>query len=228
MSSVIGNSSANIKNSCPMGATSILPSGVDSDGPATAGLSPHVSHFRPEVSSVMNQQPQCAPCNSDIAQLPAYRDLLTLDGGQSFDGDPLQYHLFLERLNSGVSRIFGNSDPGVALQIVMKSCSGDALSAIRGCAAILDKAVALKQALDILARLFGSQRSAIDGHIECVCEGRVVNDDVKDLRSLLIDMMTCQQVLVNNMDMVCRLILLILSKKFVVVCHLSCVKRCAK
>ena len=49
MSSVIGNSSANIKNSCPMGATSILPSGVDSDGPATAGLSPHVSHFRPEV-----------------------------------------------------------------------------------------------------------------------------------------------------------------------------------
>ena len=148
------------------------------------------------VPSVMNQQPQCVPCN-DIVQLAAYRDLLILDGGQSFDGDPLQYHLFFERLNSGVLRIFGNSDPGVALQIVTKSCSGDALSAIRGCAAIPDKAVALKQALDILARLFGSQRSAIDGHIKRVCEGRVV-DDVKDLRSLLIDMMTCQQVLVNN------------------------------
>ena len=197
MSPVIGNSSANIKNSCPIVATSILPSGMDSYGPATAGLSPHVSHFRPEVPSVMNQQPQCAPCN-DIVQLAAYLDLLTFDGGQSFDGDPLQYHLFLERLNSGVLRIFGNSNPGVALQIVMKSCSGDALSAIRDCAAILDKAVALKQALVILARLFGSQRSANDGHIECVCESRVVNDDVKDLRSLLIDKMTCQQVLVNN------------------------------
>ena len=98
-------------------------------------------------------------------QLAAYRDLLTIDGGQSFSGDPLQYHLYMERLNFGVLRIFGKSDPGVALQIVMKSCSGDALAAICGCAAVPDKAIALKQVLDILSRLFGGQRRAIGGHV---------------------------------------------------------------
>jgi len=95
---------------------------------------------------------------NDIVQLAAYRDLLTLDGGQSFSEDPLQYHLFMERINSGVLCIFGNSDPGVAIQIVIKSCSRDAFAAIHGCAVISDQA--LKQALDILSHLFGRQRRA--------------------------------------------------------------------
>ena len=71
------------------------------------------------------------------------------------------------------------------LRIVVKSCSYDALAAIRGCAAVPDKAIALK-------------RRAIGGHVDRVCEGRPVHDDVKELRLFLIDMMTCQQVLVNN------------------------------
>ena len=77
------------------------------------------------------------------------------------------------------------------------------MPATHGCATIPDNAVALKQALDFLARLFGSQRSAVAngqkiGHIECVPEGKVTNDKIKDLRSLLIDMMTYHQVLVHN------------------------------
>ena len=41
---------------------------------------------------------------------------------------------------------------------------------------------------------------AIGGRADRVCEGRLVHDDVKDLRSFLIDMMTCQQVLINNVS----------------------------
>jgi len=73
-------------------------------------------------------------------------------------------------------RVFNNSDPGVSLQIVMKSCSGDDFTAIRGCAAISNKA--LKQALGILSRLFGSQRRAIGGYVVRMCEGRPIHDDV--------------------------------------------------
>ena len=131
-------------------------------------------------------------------QLAAYRNLLTVDGGQSFSVDPLQYHQVMESLNFGISRIFGKSDPGVALQIVMKSCSGDALAAICGCAAVPDKAIALKQALEILPRLFDGQRKVIGGLVDRVCEGRPVHGDVKELHSFLIDMMTCQYVLANN------------------------------
>ena len=59
----IGNSSANIKNSCTIVATSRLPSGTISDsyGPATAGLSPHAVPFQLEVLCLMNQQPQYVP-----------------------------------------------------------------------------------------------------------------------------------------------------------------------
>ena len=91
-------------------------------------LSPQAASFSPTVPSAA-QQTACLPHN-DIEQLAAYRDLLTVDGGQSFSGDLLQYHLFMERLNFGVFRIFGERDPGVALQMVIKSCSGNALAAI--------------------------------------------------------------------------------------------------
>ena len=50
----------------------------------------------------------------------------------------------------------------------------------------------------LLSRLFSSHRKAIGGHVDRVCEGRPVHDDVKEWRSFLIDMMACQQVLVNN------------------------------
>ena len=91
-----------------------------------------------------------------------------------------------------VWRIFGKSDPGVTFQIAMKSYSSDALAAIRSCAAVTDKAIALRQALNILSRLFDGQHRAIGGHVDCVCEGRPVHYDVKKLRSFLIDMMICQ------------------------------------
>ena len=51
-----------------------------------------------------------------------------------------------------------------------------------------------------MSRLFGGQRRAIGGRADRVCEGRPVHDDAKELRSFLIDMMTCQQVLVNNVS----------------------------
>ena len=98
-------------------------------GPAVlCCLSPQAASFSPTVPSAA-QQTACLPHN-DIVQLAAYRDLLTADGGQSFSGDLLQYHLFMEHLNFGVLRIFGKRDPGVALQMVIKSCSGNALAAI--------------------------------------------------------------------------------------------------
>ena len=114
-------------------------------------LSPQTASFNPAIPSAALQT-ACLPQN-DIVQLAAYRDLLIVDGGQSFSGDLLQYYLLMERLNFGVLRIFGKSDSEVGLQIAMKSCSGDALAAIRGCTAVSDKAIALKQAFDILSRL---------------------------------------------------------------------------
>ena len=90
------------------------------------------------------------------------------DGGQSFSRDPLQYHQFTERPNFGIFRIFGKSDPGVALQIVMKLHSVMLSQPF----AVLDQAIALKHALDILlSRLFVGQRKAFGGHVDSVCEG---------------------------------------------------------
>ena len=56
----------------------------------------------------------------------------------------------MEPLNFGVLHIFGECDPGVALQMVIKLCSGNVLAAICGWASIPDKTIAWKQALDIL------------------------------------------------------------------------------
>ena len=158
---------------------------------ALSCLSSHTASFSSAVPSAV-QQSACLLYN-DVVQFAAYRDLLTVNGGQSFSGDLLQYHLFMECLNFSVLRIFSKSDPGVALEIVMKSRSGDALAAICGCAAVHDKAIDLKQVLDVLSCLFGGQRRAIGGHVDRVCEGWPVHDDVKELCSFLIDMMTCQQ-----------------------------------
>ena len=60
-------------------------------------LSPQAASFHPTVLSAA-QQTACLPHNG-IVQLAVYQYLLTVDGGQSFGGDLLQYHLFMERLN---------------------------------------------------------------------------------------------------------------------------------
>ena len=144
----------------------------------------------------------CAPpassgTSADWAGIRATKDIYTLTGGDRFSGDPLDYHFFIENLKSGALGALRNF-PGAALAVVINSCTGEPRRAIEGCIGIFCRVAGLAEALGILAADYGDVRKAVRGHLAKVCSGEQVRDEISSLRSLVIDMRRCQQVLGNG------------------------------
>ena len=80
-----------------------------------------------------------------------------------FDSDAKKYTAF----RHGINRVIGiyGSQFSLIFDILLSRCSGKALEAIRCCDRIEDPEVAVKIALDKLARYFGSSSQIIEAHI---------------------------------------------------------------
>ena len=100
-----------------------------------------------------------------------------------FDGDSKKYTAFRHGMN-GVIGIYG-SQFSLIFDILQSRCSGKALEAIRCCDRIADPEVAVKTALDKLARYFGSSSQIIEAHISFITRADPVRWTVEAFQTLI-------------------------------------------
>ena len=110
------------------------------------------------------------------------------------DGDPLRYHQFIRQVEDRILNIYRQTDPGHALQLLLQSTTGRARKLIENCI-MLPPSEALKEALNLLYRSFGSPYVAIKAHLKRVCEGPPVGTDERHLQDFYTELVNCKMVL---------------------------------
>ena len=86
----------------------------------------------------------------------------------------------MRQVQDRIISIYGQSDPGHALQLLLNSTSDQAKKLISSCI-MLPLANALQEALRLLFKAFGSPAVAIKAHLRSVCEGPPIHTDEKGL-----------------------------------------------
>ena len=113
---------------------------------------------------------------------------------EKFDGNPLQYHLFMRRVQDRILDIYGSSDPGHAFQLLLEATAGRARKIINGCI-MLQPDAALANALQLLYKAFGSPDVTVKAHIKSVTEGPTIRTDERSLQDFYSDLVNCKYVL---------------------------------
>ena len=113
---------------------------------------------------------------------------------EKFDGNPLQYHLFVGRVQDRILNIYGSSDPGHAFQILLVATAGRARKIINECI-MLQPDAALAKAIQLLYEAFGSPDVTVKAHIKSVTEGPTIRTDERSLQDFFSDLVNCKYVL---------------------------------
>ena len=117
----------------------------------------------------------------------------TLTNEEKFDGNPLHYHLFMRQVQDRILNIYGNPDPGHALQLLLEATTGRARKLISNCV-MLQPSEGLNSALRLLHKAFGSPDVAIKAHIQLVSDGPQIRTDERSLQDLYSDLVNCKMV----------------------------------
>ena len=108
---------------------------------------------------------------NDVARMFARcQGTRTLTNEEKFDGNPLHYHLFMRQVQDRILNIYGNPDPGHALQLLLEATTGRARKLISNCV-MLQPSEGLNSALQLLHKAFGSPDVAVKAHIQLVSDG---------------------------------------------------------
>ena len=109
---------------------------------------------------------------------------------QRFDGDPLNYYIFVRQVQDRILRIHGESDPAHALQLLLDSTTGPNQKLIINCIMLPDD-----PALNLIYKAFGSPSVSIKAHLKLVCEGLQIRTDEKSLRDFHADLINRKMIL---------------------------------
>ena len=83
----------------------------------------------------------------------------TLDSDR-FDGNPLDYYQFIRQVEDRILNVYGQSDPGHALHLLLNATKGRAHKLIFSCI-MLSPDIALNEALRLLHKAFGLPQVAV-------------------------------------------------------------------
>ena len=100
-----------------------------------------------------------------------------------FFGEPLQYFKFIRQVEDRILSIFGESDPGHALHLLLEATGGQANKLISSCVMLPPKKD-LEEALRLLHKTFGSSLVAARSHIDLVCDGDRIPNTESGLQGL--------------------------------------------
>ena len=117
----------------------------------------------------------------------------TLTNEEKFDGNPLHYHLFMRQVQDRILNIYGNPDPGHALQLLLKATTGRARKPISNCVMLLPSE-GLNSALRLLHKTFGSPDVAVKAYIQLVSDGPQIRTDERSLQDLYSHLVNCKMV----------------------------------
>ena len=131
---------------------------------------------------------------NDVARMFARcQGTRTLTNEEKFDGNPLHYHLFMRQVQDRILNIYGNPDPGHALQLLLEATTGRARKLISNCV-MLQPSEGLNSALQLLHKAFGSPDVAVKAHIQLVSDGPQIRTDERSLQDLYSDLVNCKMV----------------------------------
>lgn len=111
-----------------------------------------------------------------------------------FCGDPLDYFKFIRKVEDRILSIYGNSDPGHALHLLLEATSGRAHKLISSCV-MLSPEKGLQEALQLLHKTFGSSQVAVRSYINSVCNGGPIPNTEAGLQDFYSDLVNCKVVL---------------------------------
>ena len=86
----------------------------------------------------------------------------------------LDYYQFIRQVEDRILNVYGQSDPGHALHLLLDATKGQAHKLISSCV-MLSPDIALNEALRLLHKAFGSPQVAVRAFIDSVCEGGVIS-----------------------------------------------------
>ena len=110
----------------------------------------------------------------------------TLDSDK-FDGNPLDYYQFIRQVEDRILNVYGQSDPGHALHLLLDATKGRAHKLISSCV-MLSPDIALNEA-------FGLPQVAVRAFIDSVCEGGVISHTGVGLEDFYSGLINCKIVL---------------------------------
>ena len=130
----------------------------------------------------------------------------------SFDGDPLNYFLFMKSFENNVEK--STFDSSERLQILMQYCTGKARQVIKSCG-MMDADVGFHKAKRLLAERFGDKYTVTNAWIHKVSEGPMIKiSDREALQDLVDDLENCEITLkvtgrlhqINNEDRIIKIL----------------------
>ena len=186
--------------------------------PSSAGLVlTHNSGISSEMENLCNNNqhsvgscptsltPISVPCISNsFKQVPSSMDEFAqvlvccqrsrfLNENERYSGDLLQYHQFMQQIEDRILKIYQQSDPGHAFQLLLNSTADRARKFISGCI-MLQPDKALDEALQLLYKTFGSPSVAIKAHLKTVCEDPTIKTDEQSVQEFYSDLTNCKMV----------------------------------
>ena len=131
---------------------------------------------------------------NDVAKL-----LVRCKGSESvwefkFDGDPLDYYQFKRQVDDRILSVYGRSDPGHALHLLLGCTTGRAHKLIASCI-MYPPERGLNEALSLLHNTFGCPQVAVRSFIDSICNGRNVSYTEQSLENFYAELVNCKMVL---------------------------------
>ena len=156
-------------------------------------LHPSTSNSPPSRCSQPAGESLSALGLSDLARV-----LVRCRGSESlsdrFDGNPLNYYRFMRQVDDRILNIYGQSDPGHALHLLLEATEGRARRLIGNCV-MLPPERDLQEALNLLYNAFGSPQVAVRASIDAVCGGGVICNSEVGLEEFYSELVNCKIVL---------------------------------
>ena len=103
-----------------------------------------------------------------------------------FDGDPVNYPLFIRQFRDNVLDHYEKYDPAHALVRLTSETKGQARKIVEACQVDENPARALKAALDDLKEAFGAPQLQVDAQLKMIKEGPMIKPTADGLQDLYI------------------------------------------
>ena len=115
-----------------------------------------------------------------------------------FNGASGDYYRFKAQVQTHLEDSHLALNPSRALQFLLDSTEGDALDLIKNCTMTLNKTVALRQALELLERAFGSKDVEFRELLRQICDGPLIKNEHKALLKFYIGLQGCKVAAENS------------------------------
>ena len=155
---------------------------------------PPIMSTMPQASQPVSKSDNCGLSIDELTKMfVRCRDTPYPAPEDRYGGDPVTYHQFVCQIEDRVLKVYGQSDPGHALQLLAGAAKDRARRIVENHMINPDKERALVCALHDLKAAFGSPLRTVNALLQQIKRGPVIRMTSESLEDFYIDLMTFQQ-----------------------------------